>query len=105
MAGPKALQALETTGVSIFLAGVVLTLMPHILGLIFGKWVLKLNPVLLFGAMTGAGTITAGMNSLKRRGQYHSGPRIYRPLCHGQRPPHHLGHGDRAPYLRRRLQP
>ena len=65
MAEPKALQALETTGVSIFLAGVVLTLTPHILGLIFGKWVLKLNPVLLFGAMTGAGTITAALNSLK----------------------------------------
>jgi putative transport protein len=65
MAGPKALQALETTGVSIFLAGVVLTLTPHILGLIFGKLVLKLNPVLLFGAMTGAGTITAALNALK----------------------------------------
>jgi putative transport protein len=64
-AGPKALQALETTGVAIFLAGVVLTLTPHILGLIFGRLVLKLNPVLLFGAMTGAGTITAALNALK----------------------------------------
>jgi len=27
--------------------------------------VLKLNPVLLFGAMTGAGTITAALNALK----------------------------------------
>ena len=64
-AGPKALQALETTGISIFLAGIILTLTPHILSLAFGKMVLKLNPVLLFGALTGAGTITAALNALK----------------------------------------
>ncbi|MDD5643269.1 MAG: aspartate-alanine antiporter [Syntrophales bacterium] len=65
MAGPKALHAIATTGLSIFLAGVILTLLPHILGIIFGKLVLKLNPVLLFGALTGAGTITAALNALK----------------------------------------
>lgn len=37
----------------------------HIIEILFGKYVLKLNPVLLFGAMTGAGTITAALNSLK----------------------------------------
>lgn len=65
MAGPKALQAIETTGVAIFLAGVILTLTPHILGIAFGRMVLKMNPVLLFGALTGAGTITAALNALK----------------------------------------
>ena len=34
-------------------------------GIVFGKYVLKLNPVLLFGALTGAGTITAALNGLK----------------------------------------
>ncbi|MFH0823617.1 MAG: aspartate-alanine antiporter [Pseudomonadota bacterium] len=64
-AGPKAVQALQTTGVSLFFAGVILTLIPHILGILFGKYVLKMNPVLLFGALTGAGTITAALNALK----------------------------------------
>jgi len=64
-AGPRALHALQTTGVSLVLAGVILTLTPMIIGLIFGRLILKLNPVLLFGALTGAGTVTAALNALK----------------------------------------
>jgi putative transport protein len=64
-AGPKAIHALQTAGASLFLAGVILTLTPHIIGLIFGRLVLKMNPVLLLGALTGAGTNTATLNSLK----------------------------------------
>jgi len=65
MAAPQALHALQTTGASIFLAGAVLSLMPMIVGLIFGKFILKLEPVLLFGALTGAGTVTPALNALK----------------------------------------
>ena len=64
-AGPRAIHALQTTGVSLLLAGVILTLTPHIIGLIFGRIVLKMNPVLLLGALTGAGTNTATLNALK----------------------------------------
>jgi putative transport protein len=65
VAGPKALHAIQTAGLSIFFAGAMLTLIPHICGIFFGKYVLKLNPVLLFGSLTGAGTITAALNALK----------------------------------------
>jgi len=65
MAGPRAVHALQTTGISLFAAGVILSLMPHIIGIIFGRLVLKLNPVLLFGALTGAGTVTPALNALK----------------------------------------
>jgi len=64
-AGPKAFQALQKSGVKIFAAGVLLTIIPHLLTWFFGKYALKLNPVLLMGAMTGAGTCTAAMNSVK----------------------------------------
>lgn len=64
-AGSKALQALQKSGVKIFAAGVLLTIIPHLLTWFFGKYALKLNPVLLMGAMTGAGTCTAAMNSVK----------------------------------------
>jgi len=33
--------------------------------MIFGRLVLKLNPVLLFGALTGAETVTPALNALK----------------------------------------
>ncbi len=64
-AGPRAIHALQTQGATLFLAGVALTLIPHILGLIFGKLVLRLNPILLLGALTGAGTATPSLNVLK----------------------------------------
>ena len=64
-AGPKAIQALQTTGGAVFLAGAILTLMPAVVGLLFGKWVLKLEPVLLFGALTGAETATPSLNVVK----------------------------------------
>ncbi len=64
-AGPRALAALRTAGISIFIAGVCLTSIPHLLTWVFGLYLLKLNPVLLLGAMTGAGTCTAAMNSVK----------------------------------------
>ncbi len=64
-AGPKALSAIQTTGGSIFIAGAMLSLIPHITGIAFGRLVLKLNPVLLFGALTGAGTVTPALNALK----------------------------------------
>jgi len=65
IAGPRAFHALQTHGAKLFFAGVLLTLVPHILGMLFGKFVLKLNPVLLFGALTGAGTATPSLNALK----------------------------------------
>jgi putative transport protein len=64
-AGPKAVEAIKTTGISLFLAGVILTLMPHILGYFFGRGVLRLNPLLTMGALTGAGTATPSLNVLK----------------------------------------
>ncbi|MBU0735553.1 MAG: aspartate-alanine antiporter [Pseudomonadota bacterium] len=64
-AGPEALAALKQAGINIFIAGVCLTCIPHILTWLFGLYLLKLNPVLLLGAMTGAGTCTAALNSVR----------------------------------------
>lgn len=64
-AGPRAVQALESHGASLFVAGMILTLTPHILGLLFGKLILRMNWVLLLGALTGAGTATPSLNVLK----------------------------------------
>jgi putative transport protein len=64
-AGPQAVHAFATTGLSVFLAGIVVCLMPFIIGLYFGKYVLKMNPILLLGALTGARVITAALNTLQ----------------------------------------
>ena len=64
-AGPRALAAVEQAGLSIFIAGVCLTCIPHILTWLFGLYILKMNPVLLLGSMTGAGTCTAALNAVR----------------------------------------
>lgn len=64
-AGPRAIDALKTEGIELLFAGIILTLTPHILSLLFGKFVLRMEWVLLLGALTGAGTATPSLNVLK----------------------------------------
>ena len=64
-AGPQALSALQSSGASLLLAGMTLTLFPITMGLIYGRVFLKMNPALLFGALCGAGTATPALNSVR----------------------------------------
>jgi len=64
-AGPRAVAAIQQAGINILLAGICLTTLPHLLTWLFGLYAMKMNPVLLLGAMTGAGTCTAALNSVK----------------------------------------
>jgi len=63
--GRAALEALQTSGLTIFLAGIVLALVPIVAGMIFGRYFLKMNPVLLLGALTGARVIPQAMTALE----------------------------------------
>jgi putative transport protein len=49
------------------LGGVVVCLAPLVVGLYFGRYVLKLEPVLLLGGIAGAQTQTAGMAAIQDR--------------------------------------
>lgn len=64
-AGPRAIDALQQAGVDILLAGMCLTCIPHLATWLFGRYLLRMNPVLLLGAMTGSGTCTAALNSVR----------------------------------------
>ncbi|MBU0605417.1 MAG: aspartate-alanine antiporter [Candidatus Omnitrophica bacterium] len=61
-AGPEALSAVRTTGLTVFLGGIAVTTLPIIAVLFVGLKVLKMNPVLLFGAATGSHNCTASLN-------------------------------------------
>lgn len=63
-AGSDFLAALKTMGVQVFIIGAVLSIVPHLISVFFGRFVLHMDPVDIFGALTGAGTITAGLNGL-----------------------------------------
>jgi putative transport protein len=60
-AGPMFLEAVAEYGLTVFAAGAVCALLPPIAALYFGRYVLRMNPVLLLGATCGAQTMTAAM--------------------------------------------
>jgi putative transport protein len=66
-AGPIFLSALRESGIGLLLGGMIVTLLPQIVGLCFGHFVLRMNPILLLGGLTGAQTATAGMAALQER--------------------------------------
>ena len=65
IAGPSFVSGLKTTGPSLLVVGFVVAVTPHIVALLFGRHVLKMNPVILFGACAGAGTVTAALRSIQ----------------------------------------
>ncbi|PZX92754.1 aspartate-alanine antiporter [Flavobacterium aquariorum] len=64
-AGPSFIFGLQEMGFSIVIAGFVVAIVPHIIGLFFGKYILKMNPIILLGAQTGAGTSTIGLKAIQ----------------------------------------
>lgn len=66
-AGPSFISGLMEVGLALFLAGVVCTCVPPTVGVLFGRHVLKMNPVLLLGAVSGAQTMTAAMVAVQER--------------------------------------
>jgi putative transport protein len=66
-AGPIFLTALKEAGIALLFGGMVVTLLPQIVGLMFGRFVLRMNPILLLGALTGAQTTTAAMAAVQER--------------------------------------
>ena len=64
-AGPTFVSGIKETGPSLLFVGLVVAVTPHIAALFFGKYVLRMNPVLLFGACAGAGTVTAALRGIQ----------------------------------------
>ena len=66
-AGPIFLNAVKEYGYVLFLGGIVVTLIPLIAGLFFGRYVLNVNPVLLLGGIAGAQTMIAGAAAVQEK--------------------------------------
>jgi len=64
-AGPSFVAGLRTTGPSLVVVSLVVALVPHASAVLFGRHVLKMNPVLLLGACSGAGTATAALRAVQ----------------------------------------
>ena len=67
MAGPVFIQAVRDLGLIIFLAGVVVTMVPQFAALFVGHYILRMNPILLLGALAGAQTYTGALAALQEK--------------------------------------
>jgi putative transport protein len=66
-AGPVFFSAIAEAGMGLLFGGMVVTMTPMIVGLYFGHYLLRMNPILLLGGLAGAQTMTAGMAAVQER--------------------------------------
>jgi len=64
-AGPSFVAGLKQAGVSLFFAGIVVTSVPLIIGLLMGKYIFKFHPGINLGACAGARTTTAALGMIE----------------------------------------
>jgi aspartate-alanine antiporter len=59
--GPAAWAAIQTDGLALLAAGIAVTLTPMVVGTLFAHRVLRMNPVVICGALAGAMTVDAAV--------------------------------------------
>lgn len=68
-AGPNFIAGLKEAGIALFVAGIFVSLLPMLCGLLVGKYVFKFNPAINLGATAGARTTTAALGAIEERTQ------------------------------------
>jgi len=63
-AGSKAVAAIQEQGIALLVAGAAVTVIPMVVALYFGRFVLKLHPVVLLGALCGGQTVAAALSAV-----------------------------------------
>jgi putative transport protein len=63
--GPAFVLGLQKAGVALFIAGIVTTTVPLVIGVLLGKYVFKFHPAITLGAAAGARTTTAALGLIQ----------------------------------------
>ena len=66
-AGPEFVRAVKDLGASLLLAGVVVSLVPQVAAFLVGRYLLKMNPLLLLGGLAGARSFTAALAAVQEK--------------------------------------
>lgn len=64
-AGPDFISGLKDAGVSLFIAGIFVSIVPMFIGILLGRFVFKFQPAITLGACAGARTTTAALGALE----------------------------------------
>jgi putative transport protein len=68
-AGPTFIAGLQKSGISLIFVALIVGSLPHVTSILFGRYVLKMNPLILLGVCSGAGTITAALRAVQEEAQ------------------------------------
>jgi len=68
-AGPSFVAGLQKSGPSLVIVGLIVAGLPHVVSILFGRYILKMNPLILLGACSGAGTLTAALKAVQEEAQ------------------------------------
>lgn len=60
-------SAIKSLGFGVLIIGAIVSIAPHLLTLLFGRYVLRMEPLALMGALTGSGTIAAAMSEISQK--------------------------------------
>ena len=63
--GPDFVAGLKSAGLSLFLWGLFVTILPFLVGIFAGKYIFKMHPGILLGCCAGAGTATVALAAIK----------------------------------------
>ena len=77
---PSFIAGLQKSGIGLVLVGLVAAVLPHAVAILFGRYVLRMNPLILLGACSGAGTMT------RRYARFKTRPRASSPRWATQSP-------------------
>jgi putative transport protein len=64
-AGQSFVSGLRITGPSLLVVGFLVATIPHLVAILFGHYILKMNPLILLGSCSGAGTVTAALRAIQ----------------------------------------
>lgn len=68
-AGPDFISGLKEAGLSLFIAGIFVSILPMLFGLLIGKYVFKFHPAINLGACAGSRTTTAALGAITEKAQ------------------------------------
>jgi putative transport protein len=68
-AGPSFIAGLQKSGLTLVFVGFLSALLPHATAILFGRYVLRMNPLIVLGACSGAGTMTAALRAIQDEAQ------------------------------------
>ena len=68
-AGPGLVAAVRASGPALVVAGVLVTLVPHAVAILFGRYVIGMHPGMLLGVCSGAGTSAPALAEVEKAAQ------------------------------------